>query len=109
MANNGEFDDLMPHRISVAAMTGTNEYGRKTYASPAATYSCLFDDTKELTRNDQGEFLTVSRVAYINSLGNPLTEDDKFVFPDGTSRPVVRIQTHYDEDGTIHSVTVYFS
>lgn len=102
------FNDMMPHRIRVRSNPTLNKNGRKEYTGGYTVYRCLFDDTRSIMRNAQGEFVTFSRVAYANTEGVELTQDDEITFEDGSKRPVVQIQNHYDETGAVHNVTIYF-
>jgi hypothetical protein len=104
-----EWNDMMPHRIRVRSAPTLNEYGRKVFSGLYREYRCLFDDTLTVYRGSGGEAVTVSRTAYVNPDGDSITMDDEISFTDGTSRPVVSIQTNYDVDGSIHNVVVQFS
>lgn len=103
------FDELMPHEITVYKTNGTNDYGKLEHRSYGSTYRCLHDDTHTITRTQEGEQVAVSRTTYINTNGTSISNKDKIIFADGSTRPVVNISHHYDADGAVHSVTVQFT
>lgn len=112
-APHEDFDEMMPHTIGIrhntASPADTDKWGKRQHAGGFTTYKCLWDDTVGMVRSSEGESKTYSRTAYVNTDGNPVYITDDFQFTDGVDRPVVDVQTHYDTDGAIHSVTVRFS
>lgn len=103
------FDDMMPHTITVYPSTGKDSYGKLTHATTGVKYRCYNDDSYRITRTQEGEAVAVSRTSYINTLGERIGTNDKIVFADGSTRPIVGISHHHDQDGAVHSVSVQFS
>lgn len=109
MSGANEWDDLMPHNIRVRRTYTMDNFAKRTFTGAYTTYKCLFDDNVRILRTSEGEMVTISRTAYVNTRGEEISDDDEITFPDGSVRPIVGIATHYDTDGSIHNVEVVFS
>jgi hypothetical protein len=107
-ADHSVFDELMPNKISRYKATGYDKNGKPTWAATFTSYSCFVDDNIGITRNVQMERVQYSRKAYVNNDGDDFGYDDKFVFQDGTTRPLISIRKAYDYDGVINNITLAF-
>lgn len=118
----GEFDDLMPHLISVTKSGGNSVYGKATTSGTPRQYRCLIDDTTTTVRNAGGIEVTVALTAYVNPVpvgsldGLPvdIKEDEtvQILSPRPETRTLVTIQRHYYSEngvGTLHNITLRFS
>lgn len=116
-----EFDDLMPHRITVTSKGQMDDYGQPAL-DPALEreYRCLLDVAEITTRTVDGTSVTVSLTAYVRAVPIGLEapweikEDDKVVVIvpedwDQPDRPLISVARHYDETGECHNMTLRFS
>jgi hypothetical protein len=120
---NGEFDDLMPHRIKV---TGTGDDigddGKPINTGGSRTYICLIDDTTTTKRDASGTEVTIALTAYVapvpvgSETGEPVDikseEKIELIDPPQGIKHINSIERHYDAEnglGMLHNIVVRFS
>lgn len=110
VADHADWDEMMPHTITVYPYADTDVEGRDSYGAPGAQYRCLIDERTRMTRDSEGALVSVSMTAYINSNGNYLSPQSRFVVPAPfrQNRPVISVRNNYDGDGVVHNVEVLF-
>lgn len=100
---------VMNQTVTVRDLTGvsTDGYGTPTYSTTTSSLSARVTGTAETIRTFEGTEETATTVAWIRSTStfSPLA---KWTLPDGTSPPVLKIDSVYDEDGTLHHLKAYF-
>lgn len=116
-----EFNDLMPHVITVKNKLPADDYGEDTYDEASLRqYRCLVDDSTTTTRTADGESVSVTLTTYVNSVpigesfAIPIPEDAYVEFtppPNGQpkTRPLKSIESHYWKDGTLHNQVLRFT
>lgn len=124
-----QFWDMMPHRMKVTSYGDRDNHGRKILdKTTERTYRCLMEVTDSLARAIQGDSRTVGATVYC--LGTPVTgvdtngvelnatstvgidEEDKveFISPVWSEpRPILSVESFYDETGDLHNMVVRFS
>jgi len=102
------FLTLMNQTVTVQDITGvsTDGYGTATY-STAKSLSARVTGTAELVRTFEGSEETATTVVWARSTStfSPLA---KWTLPDGTSPPLMRVDSVFDEDGVLHHLKAYF-
>ena len=106
MTFNNDFLDCFSDSIVIKAPTTViGAYGQTNLAA-GTTYKGIFQQTQRLVRaNDGNEKLSTANVI-INTTAT-INPNAQVTLPDGVNRPVISVQTHYDEDGG-HHVTIDF-
>lgn len=121
VAEERQFWDMCPHRISVAKVVGRNNEGRpKVEPGTLRTYRCLIDTSVSLARGLQGETETVGVNAHV--LATPMekeAEDEQveilteesvvFMKPEMEKRPIKSVEKFYDETGNLHNMVLHFT
>jgi len=101
-----DFTDMMPHTIQLSEFSGSNDsYGAPVYNSPVS-YAARVSYKPTLVKNKEGEEVVARGVAWVGSAIVVNTED-QIELPDGTTPPVLAVDSLADEDGLHHS-KVYF-
>lgn len=116
-----EFNDLMPHVITVKNKLPPDDYGEDDYdESSIRQYHCLVDDSTTTTRSVEGESVAVALTTYVNSVpigqtsAVPIPKDAYVEFtppPLGQpkTRPLHTVESHYWADGSLHNQVLRFT
>lgn len=101
----GDWNDLMPHTITVAELSGRDGYGAPAYGSEASyTARVIYKPTK--VRGPEGNDVVAKGLVWIS--GTPTIDtEDRLTLPDGSTPPIMAVDRIPDEDGE-HHVKVYF-
>jgi len=101
-----DFLDMMPHTIQLSEFSGSSDsYGAPVYNSPVS-YSARVSYKPILVKNKQGEEVVARGVVWVGAAITIATED-QIELPDGTTPPIMAVDSLADEDGLHHS-KVYF-
>jgi hypothetical protein len=116
MTSSNDFNDMMPHTLSVASgsVSGTRagDYGGYTPGS-SRTYHCLKNQGETIETSSGGVEFRKGLVAYVNpipvggSTPQDILETDQVTI-DGVLTPVDAIERHWDETGTLYALVVRF-
>lgn len=101
-----DWSDMMPHQITLAAVSSRDQYGKPTYGT-AATYSARvnYKQTRIVNRTN-GQDAIATGIVWIS--GTPtITIDDRITLPDGSTPVILNWETLADEDGA-HHTKVFF-
>lgn len=96
----------MTQTIRVSTRSGHTNYGAPIFAATASTYRARIVDKPGFVRSNAGEDVAFRTVAWLASTA-PLTIDDRFTLPDGTSPPAVALERFPDQNGAYH-VKLFF-
>lgn len=108
MSFEAEFLTLMPSTITVATQASRAADGHVTYSTATSTYRCRIVKANQNIRGADGTWVMVGWIAWVASTGY-LSVQDKYTLPDGTSPPVLAIETITDEDGPHHNKVFFGS
>jgi hypothetical protein len=98
MAYDHDFDDMLPQTVVVTTRSGHSAYGTATYAASGSTYRARVVAKPSFIRGLQGENVAVKSVVWIASTGT-IDPSDRITLPDGTTPPVLGVESYPDEDG----------
>ena len=103
MAWSTEWNALMSDTVTVSSFSAlsTDGYGVASY-STGTSYPARVVRTNELVRDFNGVEVVSNVTAWINTTGGIAT-DAKITLPDGSSPPILSIDTFPDEDGLHHT------
>ena len=101
-----QFTDLMPHTVTVRARASRNSDGSDTFSTAASSLTARVVTTRKWVRNSEGTVVRASQEAWVASTGT-LAADSRYTLPDGTSPPVLVIESYADGDGTHHGHIVF--
>lgn len=107
MAWSTEFEELMPHTISISTWVSADGYGQATYSSVATSYTARAEDVYRRVTGLDG-FDTFATTQVIVASTTPLPETARYTLAHTTDElNLVRIERIPDEDGLHHQV-LYF-
>lgn len=95
---------LMPSTITHAAWVGmsTDGYAVTTYSTATTTYRCRIVSEQRNVRSFEGIEETAMTTVWVASTST-FSSLDQFTLPDGTTPPLLSVETFYDENGVNHS------
>ncbi len=109
MSWDSDFEDLMPHTVTIATVASRDEYNKRTY-STAVTYTARVLERMTRVVDREGRETIATHVVWIAphaDSGAPALEPDaEITLPDGSTPPIIRVESIPDEDGD-HHVKVY--
>jgi hypothetical protein len=107
MAWSTEFEELMPHTLTMSTWVSANGYGEPTYSTASITYIARAEDTNRRVTGLDG-YDTFATTEVIVASTTPLPETARYTLSHTTdSLNLVRIERFPDEDGLHHQV-LYF-
>jgi hypothetical protein len=101
-----DFDDLMPHTVTVNAFSAYSEDGVVSYSTSASSYKARVIEKDALLQLEDGSEKMSRARAYVNST-SAIDPKDKVTLPDGTFPSILRADLIPDEDGA-HHVVLWF-
>lgn len=106
MAWDPEANELFPHTVTLTAPGAVNQYGRHVDGASPDTVAAHVEYTMRQVRNIQGELTASSITVNISGVEGikGVTPEWKVTLPDGTSRPIVSVSRHADENGDLWEV-----
>jgi hypothetical protein len=102
-----DFDGMLAQTVVVTTRTGHSVYGTAAFSTSGSTYRARIVDKPGFVRSQQGENVAVKSVAWIASTGT-ISVSDQITLPDGTTPPVIAIESYPDEDGAQYFNKAYF-
>ncbi len=100
-----DFDDMMPHTVTVSEFSSRNAYGDANYGS-AVSYTARVIYKDQLIKAKDGSQIMAKGMVWLS--GTPtLSTEDLLTLPDGTTPPILSQSLIPDEDGS-HHVKVFF-
>ena len=100
-----DWKDMMPHTVTVASLSSTDDYGAPTFGT-AVSYSARVVSKPTHVKAADGAEVLARGYLWINGLPT-ITPTDKITLPDSSTPPILAIDKVPDEDGD-HHVKVYF-
>ncbi len=107
MSWSTEFEELMPHTITVAALSGlsTDGYGTETYGT-ATSYKSRVVGKQHLVRSFAGiEETAKTRVTIAST--STFAASAQITLPDGSTPELLALTAVPDEDGWHHQVASF--
>ena len=106
MSFQSDFSGLLKDQVSLADITGRNDFGKPTFGA-AVSYSCRIVHNNKLVRDRTGsDVVSTSQVwlTYVEST----TVESQITMPDGSTPPILNIEKFPDESGSYY-MKVYLS
>lgn len=107
MSFDPELLDLMPHTITVQALSSFDSYGDPSYSTAVTSYRALVEEKPTKAINQYGEEVLASHIAYVASTAR-IDLTSLVTLPDGTAPDLISSGVFADEDGTAHHVVLHF-
>jgi hypothetical protein len=105
MAFDDDLLELMPFTITIASVTSVDKFNKRTYGS-AVSYRCRIVARMEQVVTEDGRQAQSSHILWVappaSGVIPNLRPNCKLTLPDGTTPPVLAIETYPDEDGNQH-------
>lgn len=111
MSYDHDFDGMLAQTVVITTRSGHNAYGEPSWAAAGSTFRARIVAKPGFARSAQGEVVAVKSVIWVASTGT-ITVDDRVTLPDGTTPPVVAVESYPDEDGASYFSKImlgYFS
>jgi|2_EtaG_2_1085320.scaffolds.fasta_scaffold10065_2 hypothetical protein len=103
MAFSTELLTLMPSTIKVSTRSGHDNYGAAQFAASTTNHRCRVLERPGFIRGRGEEEIAYRDVVWARSTGSAsITASDRVTLPDGTIRPVVKVERYPDDDGENH-------
>ena len=102
-------DWLESNNVSYFKYLSRNVAGEETFDA-SSNLTCYYDETLVPLTNYRNEEVVSDGQIYVdgaNILASGITENDKFVMPDGEDRYPQKIRKYYDETGALDYLIVY--
>lgn len=88
--------------FSPSATASIDNYGRRTFASVAASFNARIQEDTKLVRDAQGRQVLSEGVIYLYETSPVITTDFRCVLPDGTVPIIITADLVTDESGDNH-------
>lgn len=107
MSWSTDFEALMPHGVTVKALSSisTDGYGTAVYGT-GTTYKARISGTQEVVTDFMGDEQVASHVVWVASTST-FGPDAQFVLSNGDTPNLLKVAAVPDEDGT-HHVKLWF-
>jgi hypothetical protein len=108
MAWSTDFEELMPHTVTVASLSGlsTDGYGTETFGT-ATSYSARVIGKQHVVKSLTGIDETARTLVYIASTST-FPASAQYTLPDASTPEVLAVEAVPDEDG-VHHIKVSFA
>ena len=98
--------DMMTDTATWRALTGRDDYGVPTYASPGTSYAARLVRKHRMVRSLEGDEVVSTAQLWIG--GTPaIAADDRVTLSDGSTPVILAVERFQDEIGASH-VVVFF-
>lgn len=107
MVYDRSLDDLFATTITIEQVSSLNDFNVRTYAA-AVTYPARVVNKLSRVVDFEGRETAAMAVVWIapettnDTLPTDVTPDDRLTLPDGTTPPILGVNTFDDEDGAHH-------
>ena len=106
-----DFEDMMGSSVTVAPLTGKNNYGKPTYGTTVTYKARISYRNRWLRQSDRQEVLSRGEV-WTNGV-TPVANEDQLTLPAGSpgptlTPPILDVQQPQDEDGNVHHTKIIF-
>lgn len=107
---------LLEHRmdqtVTVYAHSGYSSVGDVQYSTSSATHKARVDAVKRLIKSADGRDVLATTVVYVGyttaGVAPTITAQSKIVLPDGTTPPILAVETHRKFTGGTDHQAVFF-
>ena len=100
-----EFLDMMPALITVQTIVDRDYAGTPVYASPVEYRSRIDNETKNVI-NAAGQLVVARGCAWLDTV-DPITVNDRVIFPGGEEPNILVVNVNSDETGPAYT-KLYF-
>ena len=100
-----DFLDCMPSTVTLAANTGLDKYGQRSFGAGTPVLARVQEKTERVTSASGEEVLARGR-AYLGELTG-VTTAYMITLPDGTTPEILAVNKVNDEDGPHHEVVIF--
>ncbi len=101
MSFEPDFLQMMGQTITVSTRSSLSADGHASYSSDPVDYPARIVTSNKQVRDQRGNVVRSSHVAWIAST-ETLVAESKYELPDGSSPPVLLVESYPDETGTHH-------
>lgn len=91
---------LMPHTVTIATSPTVNNYGERSFGA-GTNYTARVVKKIQWIRDINGDMKKSFGVVYVDRVSG-ITPNDRITLPDGTTPPVLRVDTIPDEMGNYY-------
>ena len=103
MAFSTDFLSMMGSTIKISTRTGSDNYGKATFAASTTSYRARIVEKPGYVRGAESEEIAYRHVIWARSTSTgKITASDRVTLPGGTVRPVVAVERYPDDDGPHH-------
>lgn len=98
--------DLMVQTITIAAVSGKDAYGKRAWSTATSIPNCRVQTGTHKVLDTAGQETVAEGKVYVPNHPS-VTVNSKLTLPDGTSPPILAVDTFGDERGNHHLVIHY--
>lgn len=102
----------MDQTVTVYAHSGYNSVGDAQYSTASATHAARVEKVQRLVKSAEGRDTMATTVVYVGyttaGVAPTVTVQSKLTLPDGTSPPILAVDTHRMRTGGTDHQAVYF-
>lgn len=92
-----DFQDMMPARITVQSIVSRGVKGAAVYSSPN-TYQARINTKTQNVINAAGQLVVARGCAWLDTV-DPITVNDRVIFPDASEPVILVVNVDEDENG----------
>jgi hypothetical protein len=96
------FSSMMPSSVTITSVSATDAYGKRTFAG-ATTIQCRIQKSKRLINSADGKQIPEEGRVYCYGTSSA-TVNDRLTLPDGSTAPILSVETRNDEVGSYVTV-----
>ncbi len=97
---------LMVDTITVAPATGRTASGTATFGAPVSL-TCKVDWKRQVYPSATGRDVVGRGIVYLPAVHPEITTEDRVTLPDGSSPPLLGVQTFDDEAGPCYTTLIF--
>lgn len=106
MAIESLLTDLMVETITIASVSSKDAYGKHTWSAPTSINKCRVQTGSHKVLDTAGQETIAEGKVYVPNHPS-VTVNSKLTLPDGTTPPILSVDTFGDERGDHHTVIHY--
>ncbi len=103
MTIEAAFASMMPSSVVITAPSATDAYGKRTWSASSTTVKCRIQRSRRLIVSQDGKEVPEEGRVYCYGTAT-VTVNDRLTLPDGTTPPILSVETRNDETGAYVTV-----
>ena len=103
-----DFAEMMEEVAIFANQASIDKYGKQTFSASPTSYSARVMNSQRIVRDKDGrEIVEAGKAIIYGVLPNTVTPLSKIVLPNGSTPPIIHVDTIQDENGDHHTSVTF--